>query len=198
MTSKNTLDTAVGLCDAAVLHMVCGKIASGKSTLTARLADAQRTVLISEDVWIARLYPDEIHTLADYVRCAARLKTVLTEHIQSLLAGGISVVLDFPFNTIDTRTWGHALARAIGCEHRLHYLEVSDEICKSRLRARNASGEHPFETSEAQYELITRYFVPPTADEGFELVVYDETGSVRGLSAAEMGLFGMPDTSSLL
>lgn len=188
MTNKNTLVTAVGFCDATVLHMVCGKIASGKSTLTARLANAQRTVLISEDVWIARLYPDEIHTLAYYVRCAARLKTVLTEHIQSLLSAGVSVVLDFPFNTTNTREWGHSLARAVGCEHRLHYLEVSDDICKSRLRARNASGEHPFQTSEAQYELITRHFVPPTADEGFELVVYDETGSVRGQSALEIGL----------
>ena len=179
MTNSSMLNTAVGFCDATVLHMVCGKIASGKSTLTARLAGANRTVLISEDVWIARLYPEEIHTLADYVRCAARLKTVLTEHIQALLSARISVVLDFPFNTTHTREWGHSLALAAGCEHRLHYLEVSDDICKARLRARNASGEHPFQTSDAQYDAITRYFVPPSRDEGFELVVYDETGSVR-------------------
>jgi predicted kinase len=128
--------------------MVCGKIASGKSTLTSGLVNAQRTVLISEDVWMARLYPNEIDTLADYVRCAGRIKTALTGHIQSLLSAGISVVLDFPFNTTGTRAWGHSLFRAAGCEHRLHCLDVSDEICKSRLRARNASGEHPFQTSK--------------------------------------------------
>jgi len=179
MTSKSTLADEVELGNPAVLHMVCGKIAAGKSTLTARLANAQRTVLISEDVWIARLYPDETHTLADYVRCASRIKTVLTGHIQALLSAGVSVVLDFPFNTTGTRAWGHALFRAAGCEHRLHYLDVSDEICKARLRARNASGEHPFQTSDAQYELITRYFVPPALNEGFDIVVYDETGNVR-------------------
>lgn len=179
MTSESRLVDGVGFCNAAVLHMVCGKIASGKSTLTGRLMNAQRTVLISEDEWIARLYPDEIHTLADYVRCAARIKTVLTEHIQTLLSAGISVVLDFPFNTTNTRAWGQSLFRAANCEHRVHYLDVSDEICKSRLRARNASGEHPFQTSEAQYELITRYFVPPATSEGFDIVVYDETGNVR-------------------
>jgi hypothetical protein len=43
-----------------------------------------------------------------------------------------------------------------GIAHQLHYLDVSDEICKSRLVARNASGEHPFQTSATQYELITR------------------------------------------
>ena len=113
---------------------------------------------------------------------------VLTEHIQSILSAGISVVLDFPFNTANTRAWGHSLFRAACCEHQLHYLDVSDEICKSRLRVRNALGEHPFQTTEAQYELITRYFVPPELSEGFNIVVYDETGNVRCRSAHDIGL----------
>jgi predicted kinase len=179
MTSEGRVVDAAGHRETAVLHMVCGKIASGKSTLTARLVDASRTVLVSEDKWMACLYPHEIHTLTDYASRAARMRMVLTEHIQALLVAGISVVLDFPFNTASTRAWGHSLFHAIGCEHRLHYLDVSDEICKSRLRARNASGEHPFQTSDAQYELITQHFVPPAPSEGFNIVVYDETGNVR-------------------
>lgn len=63
-------------------------------------------------------------------------------------------------------------------------------ICKARLRVRNASGEHPFQTSEAQYELITRHFVPLEPSEGFDIVVYDETGSVRCRSAGDIGLSG--------
>ncbi|MBN3724523.1 AAA family ATPase [Burkholderia sp. Ac-20379] len=179
MTSENRVVDAVGFRETAVLHMVCGKIASGKSTLMARLVGASRTVLVSEDKWIACLYPDEIHTLTDYASRAARMRAVLTEHIQALLATGISVVLDFPFNTASTRAWGHSLFQAVGCEHRLHYLDVSDEICKSRLMARNLSGEHPFHTSEEQYDQITRYFVPPAPGEGFNIIVYDETGKVR-------------------
>ncbi|CAG9260014.1 AAA family ATPase [Paraburkholderia unamae] len=179
MTPVSRVVDAVGRRETAVLHMVCGKIASGKSTLTARLADAARTVLVSEDKWIACLYPHEIHTLTDYASRAARMRTLLTEHIQVLLAAGISVVLDFPFNTASTRAWGHSLFQAVGCEHRLHYLDVNDEICKARLMARNVSGEHPFQTSEEQYDQITRYFVPPALGEGFNIIVYDETGKVR-------------------
>ncbi|MDN7426052.1 AAA family ATPase [Burkholderia sp. AU45388] len=77
------------------------------------------------------------------------------------------------------RAWGHSLFQAVGCEHRLHYLDVSDEICKSRLLLRNMSGEHPFQTSEEQYDQITRYFVPPALGEGFNIIIYDETGKVR-------------------
>ena len=163
----------------AALHMVCGKIASGKSTLTARLAAAPRTVLLSEDEWMACLYPNEIHTLGDYVSRTARIRQLLTDHIKTLLAADVSVVLDFPFNTINARTWGTSLFQAVGCEHRLHYLDVSDQICKSRLKTRNMSGEHPFQTSDEEFDQISGYFVPPADSEGFNLIVYDETGSVR-------------------
>lgn len=45
-----------------------------------------------------------------------------------------------------------------GASHELHYLKVSDEVCKARLRARNAEGEHEFAASVQQFEIITHYF----------------------------------------
>lgn len=156
----------------AVLHIVCGKIAAGKSTLTQRLAAAPMTVRISEDDWLARLYPGEILAIADYVRCAGRLRTAMAGHVEALLAAGMSVVLDFPANTTATRAWARGIFEQAGAAHRLHYLDVSDEVCKARLRARNAAGEHAFETSEQAFEQITRHFAAPTADEGFDIVLH--------------------------
>ena len=80
--------------------------------------------------------------------------------------------LPIPFSTIDSRAWGRELFSGARVGHRLHYLDVSDEICKTRLRARNASGEHPFETTDAQFDQITQYFVPPSAAEGFQIVLH--------------------------
>ncbi|WP_423372608.1 AAA family ATPase [Burkholderia sp. LMG 32019] len=168
--------------DAVLLHMVCGKIASGKSTLVARLASAGPVVSISEDVWLAHLYPGEILSIDDYVRCATRLRDVLADHARALLQAGVSVVLDLPFNTVAARAWGLAVAQAADCDHRLHYLDVSDAVCKARLRARNARGDHPFQASDAEFERITRYFVAPAATEGLNIVAYDEAGAVRSVS----------------
>ena len=56
--------------------------------------------------------------------------------------------------------------------HELHLLDVQDTIGKQRLRERNAGGEHPFQVSEADYDLFTSYFVSPGADEGFNVVVH--------------------------
>ncbi|MBN3776761.1 ATP-binding protein [Burkholderia sp. Ac-20345] len=169
--------------DAVLLHMVCGKIASGKSTLVARLASAAGPVVsISEDAWLARLYPGEILSIDDYVRCATRVGDVIADHARAVLQAGVSVVLDVPFNTVAARAWGRAISQAAGCDHRLHYLDVSDAVCKARLHARNARGDHPFQASDAEFERITRYFVAPAVAEGLNIVVYDEAGSARPVS----------------
>ena len=173
MDSFETLAAADALASPAVLHMVCGKIGSGKSTLTIRLAAEPKTIRISEDDWLARLYPDEIRTVADYVRCAGRLRDAMAGHIETLLLAGVSVVLDFPSNTVSSRQWARGLFEKAGAAHRLHHLDVPDEVCKSRLRTRNAAGEHPFETSDAEFDEITSHFVAPQTDEGFDVIRYD-------------------------
>lgn len=152
------------------LHLVCGKIASGKSTLTARLAQAPRTVRISEDSLLAQLYPGQIASLADYAACAARLRAAVAPLALQMLQAGVSVVLDFPANTPASRAWMRDLFQQADVPHLLHYLDVPDEECKARLRQRNASGLHPFSTSDAQFDAITRHFVPPDASEGFDIV----------------------------
>lgn len=153
-----------------VLHLVCGKNSSGKSTLASLLADNPKTVLLSEDAWLTALYPGEIKDLADYVRCSGRLKAALGEHVQALLVAGMSVVLDFPANTVEGRLWSKSLFEKAAVTHKLHFLDMSDEICKARLQARNAAGDHPFKTTGAEFDLISSYFVPPTAEEGFNII----------------------------
>jgi len=161
-----------------VLHLVCGKIAAGKSTLCAHLASAPETLLISEDFWLARMFPGEIKTLEDYVRCSERLKKAIEAHVVDLLGAGLSVVLDFPANTPGQRRWMRDLIATAGVSHRLHYLDVADAVCKARLRERNRTGDHDFTVSDAEFDFITRHFVPPSPNEGFDVSVYGDKPTV--------------------
>ena len=72
-----------------VLHLMCGKIASGKSTLAKTLVEEHAAILISEDRWLAALYPEEIRSVTDYLRCARRLRDVLQPLVIDLL-GSVS------------------------------------------------------------------------------------------------------------
>ena len=154
------------------LHLVCGKIAAGKSTLCQQLASAPATVLLREDDWLSTLWPGEISSLEDYGRCSARLRGVIGPHVADLLRAGLSVVLDFPANTLASRAWIRGIIEASGAAHTLHWLDLDDATCKARLRQRNAAGEQAYAASEAEFDLFTRYFVPPSAEEGFDVVVH--------------------------
>lgn len=154
------------------LYLLCGKIAAGKSTLARRLAARPATLLVSEDRWMSGLFADELKTIGDYGRLSARLRATIGPHVVDVLRQGLSVVLDFPANTIGNRNWMRSLIAESGATHELHLLDVPDPICKQRLRERNAAGEHPFQASDADYDLFTSYFIPPGPDEGFNVVVH--------------------------
>jgi predicted kinase len=136
------------------------------------LAQGIDGILISEDHWLARLYPDEQKSLADYVRNSTRLRDAMTAHLVDILRSGLSVVLDFPANTPVSRAWMRSLFEQAGCAHQLHYLNVADDVCKARLRHRNAGGMHEFNVSDEDFALFTKHFVPPARSEGFNVVLY--------------------------
>jgi predicted kinase len=156
----------------ATLHMLCGKIAAGKSTLAVRLAQAERTLVISEDRWIERLYGPELKTLADYFERCERLRATLAPHVVGLLRVGVSVVLDFHANTVGSRRWMRAMFEEAEASHQIHFLDVPDEVCRSRMHARKAAGGDG--VSDAEFDHVTSFFVPPDPGEGFNVIRYGD------------------------
>jgi predicted kinase len=152
--------------------MLCGKIAAGKSTLSHKLAQAERTLVISEDRWVEQLYGPELKTLADYFERCERLRATLAPHVVGLLQAGVSLVLDFHANTVGSRRWMRALFEEAGASHQLHFLDVPDEVCRSRMHARKAAGGDG--VSDAEFDYVTSFFVPPDPGEGFNVIRYDD------------------------
>jgi predicted kinase len=154
------------------LHMLCGKIAAGKSTLSTKLGQAEKTVVISEDRWIEQLYGAELKTLADYFERCERLRATLAPHVVGLLRAGVSVVLDFHANTARSRRWMRALFEEAEASHQLHFLDVPEEVCRSRMHARKAAGGDG--VSDAEFDHVTSFFVPPHPSEGFNVIRYGD------------------------
>jgi len=157
---------------ATTLYLICGKIAAGKSTLARQLAGRPATLLITMDHWMSILFPTENNTIEDFARLSARLRAAMGPHVVDILRQDLSVVLDFPANTVSWRRWMRSLITEANVAHELHVLEASDAVCKARLRERNESGDHQYQVDEATYDLFMSYFVPPTPDEGFNVIVH--------------------------
>jgi predicted kinase len=153
--------------NASKFHLVCGYAASGKSTLARQLAQEHSAILLSEDQWLSALFADELHTLADYVRCTARLRNALGPHVVTLLKHCQPVVMDFAANTIEARAWLRGLARQADVSATLHFLDVPKEVCWQRAEKRNQDGSHEFQLTKQQFDKLAVHFEPPRAAEEF-------------------------------
>jgi predicted kinase len=155
----------------ATLIFFCGKMAAGKSTLSRQLAERHGALLLVQDEWLERLFPGEIVDVPTYLDRSRRLGAALAPHVRALLAGGVSVVLDFPGNTRAQRAWFRQLVDGTGDRHELHFIDASDGVCKRQLRERsvNLPPGTPW-TTDTEFDAITAYFEPPADDEGFTVI----------------------------
>lgn len=156
------------------LYLFCGKMAAGKSTLARDLTARTDGILFVQDEWLGRLFPGEIVDIPALVKCSSQLRAALTDHICTLLSRGIPVVLDFAGNTKTQRAWFRELIERANANHELHFVDVSDELCKAQLRERSRHYEKGTKwTTEADFDAITKYFQPPAADEAFNIIRHE-------------------------
>lgn len=155
-----------------VLTFFCGKMGAGKTTKSLEVSHKRNAVLLSEDEWLASVYPDSIKTLEDYVKYAGLLKPQMKKLTQSILATGTNVVMDFPANTILQREWFKSIFSEIQAPHEMIYIDQPNEICLGQIAKRRIEQPQRAATdTEEMFELVTKYFVTPTPDEGFNTTV---------------------------
>ena len=85
------------------LIFFCGKMGAGKTTLSKEITQKQNAILLSEDVWLSSHYPGRINSFEDYLKYSSLIKPFVKGLVTQLLKSGVSVVMDFPANTIKQR-----------------------------------------------------------------------------------------------
>lgn len=150
----------------------CGKMGAGKSTESKNISMVRNAVLISEDEWLSKLYPNQITSFEDYIKFSAQLRPLMKAHVQNILRAGSSVVMDFPANTKKQREWFKQLSWEAESESELIYLKVSNELCLKQIAQRRT--EQPsraaFDTEE-MFNQVTKFFEEPIESEVNKLVV---------------------------
>lgn len=150
------------------LTFFCGKMGAGKSTKASEIAQKSNAVLLSEDEWLASLYPNKISSLNDYIEYSNLLKPQIKKLVQSMLSSGTNVVMDFPANTLSQRDWFRSIFSEIEAPHNLVYIDLSNEVCLKQIEKRRKEQPERMATDTPDmFEQVTKYFMAPTAEEGF-------------------------------
>lgn len=157
-----------------MLHFFCGKAGAGKCSVANAVAREHAAILISEDLWLARLYGDQMKVFDDHIRFSRRLKAVVGPLVVDLLKAGQPVVLDFQANTQAGRNWFRSVFEQADAAHVLHYMRTPDQVCLERIAKRNADrpeGSHRL--TEQDFRQVSSFFEEPHASEGFYVKTYD-------------------------
>ncbi|MGR6897018.1 ATP-binding protein [Rummeliibacillus sp. TYF-LIM-RU47] len=155
------------------LYFFTGKMGAGKSTKSKQIASEKHAVLLSEDEWLASLYPNQITSFDDYLKFSAQMKTLVKKHVQNILSVGTNVVMDFPGNTQKQRKWFLDIASEVNANHQLIFLNLNNEQCLRQIAQRRL--EQPeratFDTEET-FIHVSKYFEAPEASEGLNILEF--------------------------
>ena len=156
------------------LILFSGKMGSGKSTLSKQVSQERNAVLISEDEWLAQLYPNQITSFEDYLRYSSLLKPLVKSHVLDILKTGTSVIMDFPANTVKQRKWFKEVISEANAPNELIYLNVSNDICLKQIEKRRIEiPERAIYDTESMFNEVTKYFQEPDESEGFNIQVVE-------------------------
>ncbi|MDJ0960237.1 MAG: ATP-binding protein [Acidimicrobiia bacterium] len=147
------------------LHMLCGLPGSGKSVLAKELEAAGEGILFNADSWVCLLYPDDAEAAARDER-KFLVHDVQWELVERLLAGGVSVILDWGLWSREERDGYRQRARELGADVRTVFLDEPIETLHERIADRNRNlPPGTFNISAAELDAWAEVFEPPTPDE---------------------------------
>jgi predicted kinase len=159
----------------ATLHLISGLPCAGKTTYASRLKDERDAVCLSLDRWLltcfGRYVVDGVG-FAEHSRRVYACRELIWSVAVEFLRRKADVILDDGFFLQRDRRYYVGLAREIGADVAIHFVDTPLEKVRAHVVARNRNpGEYHFAITTDVLEGCVAFFERPSADEGAELIV---------------------------
>ncbi len=152
------------------LILICGLPGAGKTTLAKKMEVERAAIRLNADDWIERLLTHPSDTAARD-RLRDPVENLQLDLARSLLAHGVTVILDNGFWAKEERDAYAMVAIELGARVELYYLTVEFEELWRRIELRNASMvSKTFVMTRSEVEVGWGLFQPPTLE---EIAFYD-------------------------
>lgn len=145
----------------ATLYIICGFLGAGKTTFSKKISFETGAVHLNPDDWCVRLF-DQNEYEQNWEKCFEATMNILWEKTAQYLDNGADVILDMGFWDRNSRDFARSVANKHHADVKLFYLDVSDEIAKSRILLRKGKIA---ENNVRNFDEIKKLFSSPEADE---------------------------------
>lgn len=152
----------------AQIHLICGKICSGKSYYAKKLKEETNAVVLSTDEATYALINNEQGEF--YNVFARRVNEYLKKKAAEICKAGANVILDWGFWTQRERKEISAFFAGLGIDYVWHYMDVSDDGWKRNMEERNKRiqaglGGSDFYVDDGLLRKVTSLFEIPEREE---------------------------------
>ena len=152
----------------AVIHMLCGKVGSGKSTYAKKLKELHQAMILSSDDLMLSLFDEYLGAKHQLIQQKA---TAYLFHLaEQLVSIDVNVVLDFGFWSKADRIETKKYFSDQGIATELHYINTADVQIKQHLQMRNqeikSGNTKAYYIDEEMRKLFDSKFEEPTDEEG--------------------------------
>lgn len=146
------------------VFILCGKIASGKTTYANLLCEEANAMNLSIDDVMLKLY-DNCLGPEKHRKVMEQITAYFLTLIPQIFHKGCSVVLDYGYWTKSERDWIKEQCKNAAFPYEVHYLEIEEEIRLNRLHDRNLKNMKQIERQyiiqdELQKRLDARFEIP--------------------------------------
>lgn len=152
----------------AKIHLIYGKLCSGKTTLAKELARTEGGVVLSSDELMLTIFPEDGLGNA-YDAISSRVTEYLWKKAFEIASAGMDVILDWGFWTERARQEALSRCREKNVPVLRHLIDIPDDEWHRRIDARNravqAGQVQAYPVDEGLYRKFLSRYQPPAADE---------------------------------
>ena len=167
------------------VHLICGPLGAGKTTLARRIASDRGALRFSLDEWVMQLFGSEAPQPMLFEwwaercqRCRERIWSLC----EDLLAREQDVVLDFGFPALAQRQDFRQRALACGAAVHLHVVTARAAQRWQRVQARNRERTQTFalEVTESMFQGSESWWEPPGPEEHRGAITFHQSDERSG------------------
>jgi len=170
-----------GLTVVSTVHLISGLPCSGKTSYALALRADKSCVLFCLDRWLITAFGRyAIGSIGheEHTRRVLACRELIWEASAELLRRAVDVVLDDGFFMRGHRIRCVNLAKAVGADAKIHFIDTPLSVIEARLDRRNASlPPYNFHIDPEMLHGFLQLFEEPSAEEGAEVVVVRDLAS---------------------